>query len=343
MKALLLTSFGDRGVFQYVEDFPKPQIAPDEVLVRVKACALNHLDIWIRKGVLAYKPSLPHILGSDIAGVVEEVGELVRHVKPGDEVVVNPNLSCGVCEACLSGQDNHCKEFKILGFQVKGGYAEYVKVPKENVIPKPKNLTFEEAASFPLTYITAWNAVIDKGEIKPGDKVVVWGASSGVGVAAVQLAKLFGATVIAITSSDWKAQKLKDLGVDYVINRKTQNVEEAVREISPEGVDIVVDHIGEETLPTSIKLLKKGGRLSFLGTTTGDKGVFNIRYNFVNEIKMNGVYMGRKATLFRIAELFERGLLKPVIDRVFPLREGEKAHQYLESGNHFGKVVLKVE
>ena len=343
MKALLLTSFGDSGVFQYVEDFPKPQIAPDEVLVRVKACALNHLDIWIRKGALAYKPSLPHILGSDIAGVVEEVGELVRHVKPGDEVVVNPNLSCGVCEACLSGQDNHCKEFKILGFQVKGGYAEYVKVPKESVIPKPKNLTFEEAASFPLTYITAWNAVIDKGEIKPGDKVVVWGASSGVGVAAVQLAKLFGATVIAITSSDWKAQKLKDLGADYVINRKTQNVEEAVREISPEGVDLVIDHIGEQTLPTSIKLLKKGGRLSFLGTTTGDKGTFNIRYNFVNEIKMNGVYMGRKSTLFRIAELFERGLLKPVIDRVFPLKEGEKAHKYLESGNHFGKVVLKVD
>ncbi len=343
MKALLLTKFGDEGVFQYTEDFPKPQIAPDEVLVRVKACALNHLDIWVRKGALAYKPPLPHILGSDVAGVVEEVGPLVKHVKPGDEVVVNPNLSCGVCEACLSGQDNHCKEFKILGFQVKGGYAEYVKVPKTNVIPKPKNLTFEETASFPLTYITAWNAVIDKGEIKPGDKVVIWGASSGVGVAALQLSKLFGATVIAITSSEWKAQKLKDLGADFVINRNTQNVEEVVKEISPEGVDIVVDHVGEKTLPISIKLLKKGGRLSFLGTTTGDKGVFNIRYNFVNEIKMNGVYMGRKATLLRIASLFERGLLKPVVDKVFPLKEGEKAHQYLESGNHFGKVVLKVD
>ena len=343
MRALLLTSFGDRGVFQYTESFPKPKIEPDEVLVRVKACALNHLDIWVRKGVLAYKPELPHILGSDVAGVVEEVGSLVKHVKPGDEVVVNPNLSCGVCEKCLSGQDNHCKEFKILGFQVKGGYAEYVKVPKTNVVPKPKNLTFEEAASFPLTYITAWNAVIDKGEIKPGDVVFIWGGSSGVGVAAIQLAKLFGAMVITTTSEDWKVEKLKELGADYVINRKTQSVEEVVREITPEGVDLVVDHVGEETLPISIRLLKKGGRLSFLGTTTGDKGVFNIRYNFVNEIKMNGVYMGRKATLFRIAELFERGILKPVVDKAFPLKEGEKAHEYLESGKHFGKVVLKVE
>ena len=343
MKALLLTSFGDKEVFRYTEGFPKPQIAPDEVLVRVKACALNHLDIWVRKGVLAFKPTLPHILGSDVAGVVEEVGSLVKHVKPGDEVVVNPNLSCGVCENCLSGQDNHCKEFKILGFQVKGGYAEYVKVPQTNVVPKPKNLTFEEAASFPLTYITAWNAVIDKGEIKPGDVVFIWGGSSGVGVAAIQLAKLFGATVITTTSEDWKIEKLKELGADYVINRKTESVEEVVKEITPEGVDLVVDHVGEETLPTSIKLLKKGGRLSFLGTTTGDRGFFNIRYNFVNEIKMNGVYMGRKATLFRIAELFERGVLKAVVDKVFPLQEGEKAHKYLESGKHFGKVVLKVE
>jgi len=343
MRAVLLTSFGDKGVFEYTESFPKPRIRPDEVLVRVKACALNHLDIWIRKGALAYKPPLPHILGSDVAGVVEEVGELVDHVKPGDEVVVNPNLSCGVCEACLSGQDNHCKDFKILGFQVHGGYAEYVKVPKTNVVKKPKNLTFEEAASFPLTYITAWNAVIDKGKIQPGDTVFIWGGASGVGVAAIQLAKLFGATVIATASTDWKAERLKDLGVDYVINYKTQDVEEEVKKLFPEGVDLVVDHVGEQTLPISIRLLKKGGRLSFLGTTTGDKGVFNIRYNFVNEISLNGVYMGRKSTLFRIAKLFERGKLKAVVDKVFPLREAEKAHQYLEGGKHFGKVVLKVD
>ncbi len=343
MKAVLLTSFGDKGVFQYTEDFPKPKIEADEILVRVKAVALNHLDIWIRKGALAFKPSLPHILGSDVAGVVEEVGPLVKHVKPGDEVVVNPNLSCGVCEACLSGQDNHCREFKILGFQVHGGYAEYVKVPKTNVVPKPKNLTFEEAASFPLTYITAWNALIDKGKIQPGDTVFIWGGASGVGVAALQLAKLFGATVITTTSQDWKAQKLKQLGADIVFNHRTQNVEEEVKKLFPQGVDIVIDHVGEQTLPISIRLLKKGGRLSFLGTTTGDKGVFNIRYNFVNEIQMNGVYMGRKSTLFRISQLFEKGLLKPVVDKVFPLKEADKAHQYLEAGKQFGKVVLRVD
>jgi len=342
MKALLLTSFGDKNVFQYREDFPKPKVGPDEILVRVKAVALNHLDIWIRKGALAYKPKLPHILGSDVAGVVEEVGETVKHVKPGDEVVVNPNLSCGVCEACLSGRDNLCKEFKILGFQVPGGYAEYVKVPKTNVVPKPKNLTFEEAASFPLTYITAWNALIDSAKVKLGDVVFIWGGASGVGVAAIQLAKLFGALVITTTSQDWKVEKLKNLGADLVINHRTQEVEKEVKKQFPEGVDIVVDHVGEKTLPISIKILKKGGKISFLGTTTGSKGGFDIRYNFVNEITMKGVYMGRKSVLFKVAELFERGLLKPVVDKVFPLKEGEKAHKYLEEGKHFGKVLLKV-
>jgi len=342
MKAVLLKSFGEGGVFEYTESFPEPKIKPDEILVRVKAVALNHLDIWIRKGALAFKPPLPHVLGSDVAGVVEAVGELVEHVKVGDEVVVNPNLSCGVCEACLSGRDNHCPQFKILGFQVHGGYAELVKVPKTNVVPKPKNLTFEEAASFPLTYITAWNAVVDKGEVKAGDVVFVWGGASGVGVAAIQLAKLFGAVVVTAVSDDRKAEKLKTIGADVVINRRTQSVEEEIKKLFPEGVDLVVDHVGEKTLPLSIRLLKKGGRLSFLGTTTGDKGVFNIRYNFANEIKMNGVYMGKKATLFRIAKLFERGFLKPIVDRVFPLWEAEKAHRYLEENRHVGKVVLKV-
>ncbi len=342
MKAALLKKFGDRDVFEVVNDFPVPQVEEDEILVRVKAVALNHLDIWIRKGALAFKPPLPHILGSDIAGVVERVGKLVRHVKPGDEVVVNPNLSCGICEACLSGQDNHCGEFKIVGFQVPGGYAEFVKVPKTNVVPKPKNLSFEEAASFPLTYITVWNALVDKGKVSAGDVVLVWGASSGIGVAAVQLAKLFGALVVAITSSEEKAKRLKTLGADIVIDRTTRDVEREVKTLFPEGVDIVIDHVGEKTLPLSIKLLKKGGRLSFLGTTTGDRGEFNIRYSFVNELSMNGVYMGRKSVLFRVARLFERGLLKPVVEKVFPLEEVQKAHEYLESGKHFGKVVLKV-
>jgi len=338
-----LVRFGDEGVFEYRTDFPKPQIGPEEILVRVRAVALNHLDIWVRKGALAFKPSLPHVLGSDVAGVVEAVGEAVRHVKPGDEVVVNPNLSCGVCERCLEGRDNLCREFKILGFQVPGGYAEFVKVPKTNVVPKPKNLTFEEAASFPLTYITAWNAVVDSGRVEPGSVVFIWGGASGVGVAALQLAKLFGAFVVTTTSQDWKAERLRELGADWVINHRTQNVEEEVKKRFPEGVDLVVDHVGEKTLPTSIRLLRKGGRLSFLGTTTGSRGTFDVRYNFVNEITMKGVYMGRKSVLFRVAELFERGQLKPVVDKVFDLKEGEKAHRYLEEGRHFGKVVLRVD
>ena len=343
MKAVLLTAFGGVENLKYTEDFPKPEPKENEVLIRVKAVALNHLDIWVRTGALPVKPQLPHILGSDVSGVVEKVGSLVKNIKEGDEVIVAPGLSCGVCWDCQSGWDNHCKDYDILGLRSKGGYAEYVVVPERNVIKKPKNLSFEEASSYPLTFLTVWNALVNKGEIKPYHKIVIWAGSSGVGVAGIQIAKSFGAFVIATAGNEEKMRKCKELGADIVINHYKEDVVKKVREIFKEGVDIVVDHIGSKTFWKSVEMLRKGGKLVFFGTTTGSEAKIDIRYTFVREIQLIGVYMGKRADLFKITELFERGVYKPVVDKVFPLEKAGEAHEYLEASKHFGKVVLKVE
>ncbi|MDW8096056.1 MAG: zinc-binding dehydrogenase, partial [Aquificaceae bacterium] len=335
--------FGGVENLRYVEDFREPSLEEDHVLVRVKAVALNHLDIWVRMGALAVKPDLPHILGSDVSGVVEKVGSLVKDVEEGDEVIVAPGLSCGVCYDCQSGQDNHCKSYDILGLKAKGGYAQYVSVPARNIIRKPKNLSFEEASSYPLTFLTVWNALVNKAQIKPYHKVLFWAGSSGVGVAGIQVAKLFNAFTIATAGSDEKAKMCKELGADVVIDHYREDVVNRVRELFKEGVDVVVDHVGSATFWKSVQCLKKGGKLVFFGTTTGSESQIDIRYIFVREIQLIGVYMGPRADLFKITELFERGILKPVVDKVFDLKHAVEAHRYLESSKHFGKVVLRVE
>ncbi|MEZ0361820.1 MAG: zinc-binding dehydrogenase [Hydrogenobacter sp.] len=342
MRAVILRSFGGVENLEYVEDFPRPEIKEDEVLVRVKAVALNHLDIWVRMGALAVKPDLPHILGSDVSGVVEKVGSLVRNVREGDEVVLSPGLSCGVCYECLSGRDNLCRYYDILGLKTKGGYAEYVKVHARNVVPKPKNLSFEEASSYPLTFLTVWNALVRKGNIKPYSRVLIWAGSSGVGVAGIQIAKLMGAFVITTAGNAEKAKRCRELGADMVINHYEEDVVSKVREAFREGVDLVMDHVGEKTFRKSVECLKKGGKLVFFGTTTGSNTQVDIRYVFVREIELCGTYMGVGADLFKISELFERGLLKPVVDKIFDLKEAHHAHEYLEASKHFGKVVLRV-
>ncbi len=343
MKAVILENFGGTENLRFVEDFPEPEPREDEVLIRVKAVALNHLDIWVRMGALAVKPELPHILGSDVSGVVEKAGKLVRNVEEGEEVIVAPGLSCGVCYECQSGRDNHCREYDILGLRSRGGYAEYVSVPARNVIRKPKNLSFVESASYPLTFLTVWNALVKKGGLKPHMKVLIWGGSSGVGVAGIQVAKMFGAFVIATAGSEEKAKRCRELGADLVIDHYREDVVGRVREVFRAGVDLVMDHVGSATFKKSIEVLKRGGRLVFFGTTTGSEAEIDIRYIFVREIALQGVYMGSRADLFKISELFERGLLKPVVDRVFDLREAPEAHRYLEESRHFGKVVLKVD
>ena len=272
------------------------------------------------------------------------MGSLVKEdIKEGDEVVVAPGLSCGVCYECQSGHDNHCRHYDILGLRSKGGYAEYVKVPARNVIKKPSNLSFEEASSYPLTFLTVWNALVNKANIRPYHRVLIWGGSSGVGVAGIQIAKLFGAFVIATVGSEEKAKRCKELGADMVIDHYKEDVVQRVRGLFKEGVDIVMDHVGSQTFWKSVECLRRGGRFVFFGTTTGSEASVDIRYIFVREIELLGVYMGPRADLFKITELFERGLLKPVVDRVFPLEKAQEAHTYLEGSRHFGKVVLRVE
>ncbi len=342
MQAVILKGFGGVENLQYVEDFPKPQIREDEVLVKVKAVALNHLDIWVRMGVLAVKPELPHILGSDVSGVVEQVGSLVSNVKEGDEVIIAPGLSCGLCHECQSGRDNLCKDYDILGMKNKGGYAEFVKVPARNVIKKPSNLSFEEAASYPLTFLTVWNALVNKGRIKPHQKVLIWAGSSGVGVAAIQLAKLMGAFVIATAGSEEKIKRCRDLGADVVLNHYIDDIPKKVRGLFKEGIDLVIDHVGAQSFWKSVECLKKGGKLVFFGTTTGSQVQIDIRYLFVREIELLGAYMGSRADLIKITGLMERGVLKPILDKDFSLWQAREAHRYLEESRHFGKVVLKV-
>ncbi|MFN7065218.1 MAG: zinc-binding dehydrogenase [Aquificaceae bacterium] len=342
MRAVVFEDFGGVENLKLVEDFPVPEIKEDEVLIRVRAVALNHLDLWVRKGSLAVKPQLPHILGSDVSGVVERVGSLVKDIKEGDEVVVAPGLSCGHCHECQSGMDNHCKDYDILGLRSKGGYGQYVKVPSRNVIRKPSGMNFEEASSYPLTFLTVWNALVNKAGIKPYHRVLLWGGSSGVGVAGIQIAKLFGAFVIATVGSQEKAKRCRELGADVVIDHYQENVVKRVRESFKEGVDIVMDHVGSQTFWKSVECLRRGGRLVFFGSTTGSETKIDIRYIFVREIELFGVYMGPRADLFKITELFERGLLKPIVDKVFPLEEAQEAHRYLEESRHFGKVVLRV-
>ena len=341
MKAVIFNEHGPEEVLQ-LADVPVPEIADDEVLVRVKACALNHLDLWIRGGLPGIKFPFPHILGSDISGVVERVGTHVRPSKPGDEVMLAPSLSCLHCEYCLSGRDNLCAEYHSIGYRSPGGYAEFVKVPSVNVLPKPPDVSFAEAASFPLVFLTAWHMLVDRVNLKPGETVLVHAAGSGVGIAAIQIAKLLGARVFATASTNEKLEKAKGLGADEVINYQEQDFLEQVRKLtSKRGVDVVFEHTGEATWEKSVRSLVKGGRLVTCGATSGYQGNLDLRYLFSRQISLHGSYMGSKSELMEVARFFADGRLKAVVDRTFPLERAADAHRALKSRAQFGKIVLE--
>ena len=340
MKAVVINRHGGSDVLE-VTELPDPEIDDNEVLVRVNACALNHLDVWIRKGLPGIEFPMPLILGSDIAGVVARVGRLVKNAKPGDEVVLSPGLSCMHCEYCLSGRDNLCASYGILGSRANGGYAEYVKVPSFNVIPKPKNLSFEEASSIPLVFLTAWHMLVERVNLKPGETLLVHAAGSGVGSAAIQIGKLLGARVFATASTDAKLEKAKSIGADETINYQQEDFLDAVKRLtSRRGVDVVFEHTGEATWEKSIRSLVRGGRLVTCGATSGYKGNLDIRYLFSRQISLHGSYMGAKIELLEVMRFFEDGRLKPVVDRVLPLEEAVDAHKAIEDRSQFGKVVL---
>lgn len=340
MKAVVINGHGAVDVLEATE-LPEPVIDDNEVLIRVKACALNHLDVWVRRGLPGVEFKLPHVLGSDIAGVVERVGRLVKNAQPGQEIVLSPGLSCMHCECCLSGRDNLCASYDILGYRADGGYAEYVKAPSFNVIPKPKTLSFEEASTIPLVFLTAWHMLTERVALKPGETVLVHAAGSGVGSAAIQIAKLIGARVFATASTEEKLAKARSLGADETINYENQDFLDAVRRLTGKrGVDVVFEHTGEATWEKSIRSLARSGRLVTCGASSGFKGSLDIRYLFSRQISLHGSYMGSKTELLEVIKFFEDGRLKPVVDRVLPLAKAADAHKALEDRAQFGKIVL---
>jgi NADPH:quinone reductase-like Zn-dependent oxidoreductase len=342
MKAIVFTAHGGPEVLKYT-DAADPTPRPNEVLVRVKACALNHLDLWVRRGIPGVPFPLPHIPGSDIAGEIAQIGADVTTARVGQRVVLAPGVSCGKCVACISGQDNRCRQFTNLGYMIDGGCAELVRVPEVNCMPYPENLSFEEAAAIPLVFQTAWHMLIARAELQAGEDVLVLGAGSGVGSAAIQIAKFFGARVIATAGNEAKLQKAKELGADHLINHKTQKIREEVRRITNKrGVDVVFEHVGIATWDESFASLAAGGRLVTCGATTGYDAKIDLRFLFSRQLSLLGSYMGTKSELQTVMKLVAAGKLKPVVDRVFPLAEAAAAHAYLESSSQFGKVVLTV-
>lgn len=341
MRAVRFHRHGGPEVLSY-EDAPDPVPGPGYVLVRVRACAMNHLDIHVRRGIPGMSLPLPHILGSDVAGEVASVGPGVSSCKAGDAIVVNPGVSCGHCEACLSGDDNLCRRYSILGEHIPGGYAELVAVPEANVLAKPARLSFSDAAAVPLVFLTAWDMLVAGARVRPADTVLVWGAGSGVGTAAIQIAKLFGARVIAIAGADWKLDQARALGADETINHATQQVGEEVRRLTGRrGADIVFEHVGQATWDTSLRALARGGRLVTCGATSGFAAQTDLRYVFARRILIRGTFMAGKGTMYEIMRLVEAGRLRPVVHDVRPLGDVRRAHEAMERSEQFGKLVLE--
>lgn len=340
MKAVVFNQHGGPDVLVH-SDVADPRIKANEVLVEVRACALNHLDVWTRGGLPGVKIPLPHILGNDIAGVVREAGELVTWVRAGDEVMLQPGVSCGHCIECLSGQDNLCPEYDMLGYVRDGGYAEYVTAPGINVIPKPGNLNWEEAASLPLVTVTAWHMLVTRANVQPGEDVLIHAAGSGVGSIGIQVAKLRGARVIATAGSDEKLQKAKELGADDAINYTHAEWPKEVRRLTGKrGVDVVFEHTGADTWSGSILTLKKNGRLVICGATSGFDAITDLRQLFYRHLTFLGSFMGSKAELLAAMKFIERGAIRAVVDRVLPLADARRAHELMEDRAQFGKLVL---
>jgi NADPH:quinone reductase-like Zn-dependent oxidoreductase len=342
MKAVIIEEHGGPEVLRLAEA-ADPLPSPGEVLVRVRACALNHLDLWTRRGQVGRPIAFPHILGCDIAGEVAGPGSPLLGLPPGRRVFLSPGVSCGRCRACLGGRDNFCRDYAILGCHLQGGYAELVRCPAANVVPIPEGFSFEEAAAFPLVFLTAWHMLIARARLRMGEDVLVWGAGSGVGMAAIQIAKALGARVVATAGSDAKLERARELGADLAVNHRTGDVVAEVRRFTgKKGVDVVIEHPGEATWERSILALAHGGRLVTCGATTGPHAVTDLRRVFAKQLSLLGSYMGSKADLLDVAVLFFERRLQAVVHAVMPLAEARRAHEALEASQQFGKIVLAI-
>lgn len=342
MQAMLLVAHGGPESLAWGE-IPLPSPGFGEVRVRVRAVAMNHMDLWVRRGGPAFRVALPHVLGCDIAGIVDSIGEGVTGVEPGARCVVNPGLSCGTCEKCLSGDDPLCRRYRILGEHRAGGYAEHIVIPAVNVLPYPGELSFEHAAAAPLVFLTAWRMLVRRARVEPGEWVLVQAAASGVGSAAVQIAKLAGARVIATASSAAKLASAKELGADEIIDSSNEDFVAATKRITGgRGADVVIEHVGGEVFTRSVLATRSGGRLVTCGATTGATPNIDLRHVFFRQIQVLGSTMGSKADLFAILPLLAAGRLRPVVGRVLSLRDAAEGHRLLESRTVFGKVVFSV-
>jgi NADPH:quinone reductase-like Zn-dependent oxidoreductase len=349
MRALVMRGHGDLSRLALAE-VPQPTIAtPDDVLIHLEAAALNRLDLWTLRGLPGVASTFPHILGGDGAGVVEEVGVNVRRVKPGDRVMFNPGVSCYRCEFCHAGEQSLCETYKLLGEHLPGTLAEYVRVPWQNVrliptLPHPHGeLTWAEAAAFSLVTLTAWRMLVTKAQIRPGERVLIWGIGGGVSGTAMRIAKLAGAYVIATSSSDAKLEQARKLGADAVLNHNDVDVVREVRALTDKrGVNVVIENIGESTWERSLRLLGRGGRLVTCGATTGPKGVTDIRRVFWHQFTIIGSTMGTAAEYDAVVRLLGQGHLRPIVDSIHPLEDGVEAFRRLREGSQMGKIVVEI-
>jgi NADPH:quinone reductase-like Zn-dependent oxidoreductase len=340
MKAARIHQHGSPEVLVY-EDVPDPKIKANQILLRVKACSLNHLDLFVRAGIPGMKFAMPHILGCDIAGEVVEVGELCERVKPGWRVLLSPGVSCRQCDQCAAGRDNFCRKYTIFGYGIDGGDAELVAAPEWTAIQIPDDFGFEEAAAAPLVFLTAWHMLVGRAKLQLGEDVLVLAASSGVGQAAIQIAKLHQCRVIATAGGEAKLAKAKELGADHVIDHYSQDISAEVKKFTGKrGVDVVFEHVGAATWPKSLESLAPAGRLVTCGNTTGWDVKLDLRFLFSKQWSLLGSFMGTLGELHAVLKFVFRKELKPVIDKVYPLSEIRAAHERLENKEQFGKVVL---
>lgn len=343
MKAVIFEKNGGTEVLQY-RDTPQPKAGYHEVVIQVKASACNYNDIWARRGLPGMEIILPHISGSDVSGVVAEIGPGVQNVKVGDEVVVHCGFSCRECEHCTAGNEFFCKDFKIWGFQtgpLDGGHGEYCKVPAVNVLPKPARLSHEEAATMPLVLVTVWRMLMRRAPVRPGDFVLIWGAAGGLGIMAIQVAKLAGGRPIAIASGDDKLKMCSELGAEFVINRSKQDVFKEVRKFTNgKRADVVFEHTGADTWPISMQCLKWGGSIVVCGATSGYDAHMDIRLLWNKQQNYLGSHLGSKAELVDAMRFVESGQIKPVVGKVLPLKELGKAQDIMERNEVIGKIAI---
>lgn len=340
MRAIVFDRHGGPEVLE-ARELPDPVPAAGEALVRVRACGINHLDLWVRGGLPGVVVETPHVLGSDVVGEIVALGPGVEGLAVGDRTLVHPTLSCGECPACVAGEDNLCRQYDVLGRRRNGGYAERVRVPARNCLPYPERLPWERAAAAPLVFLTAWHMLVGRARVRAGEDVLVIGAGSGVGSAAVQVARLLGARVIATAGGPAKLERARALGADETIDHAAEDVAARVRELTRrKGVEVVFEHVGGRVFEAGVAALARNGRLVTCGATSGARATLDLNVLFGRHLSLLGSWMGTRSEMLAVLAELAAGRLEPVVDSVLPLAAARAAHERIESRAHFGKVVL---